>query len=140
MKKLQKTNQTKFMIEKVINKKGNKLYAKWNHYDNSFNSWIEKNIYSIDIYYMKSVNIFVNLVVVTKADLKGTTGVDTSNVPWKSDLANLEAQVDKIDTDKLKTVPADLSKLNYVVDTVKKISYEVNANSSKKNSIDTKGY
>ena len=41
-KELQKTNQEEFRIEKVIKKKGNKLYVKWKGYDNSFNSWIEK--------------------------------------------------------------------------------------------------
>ena len=44
----------------------------------------------------------------TKADLKGTTGVDTSNLAAKSDLASLKAQVHKIDVDKLNTAPADL--------------------------------
>ena len=39
-KKLQKTNQQEFRIEKVITEKGNKLYVKWKGYDNSFNSWI----------------------------------------------------------------------------------------------------
>ena len=41
-KELQKTNQEKFRIEKVIRRKGDKLYIKWKGYDNSFNSWIEK--------------------------------------------------------------------------------------------------
>ena len=41
-KKLQKSNQEEFRIEKVIKKKGNKLYVKWRGYDNSFNSWIDK--------------------------------------------------------------------------------------------------
>ena len=41
-KKLQKTNQKEFRIEKVIKKKGNKLYVKWKGYDNSFNTWIHK--------------------------------------------------------------------------------------------------
>ena len=41
-KELQKTNQKEFRIEKVIKKKGNKLYVKWNGYDDSFNSWIDK--------------------------------------------------------------------------------------------------
>ena len=36
-KELQKTNQEGFRIEKVIKKKGNKLYVKWKGYDNSFN-------------------------------------------------------------------------------------------------------
>ena len=40
---LRKTNQKEFRIEKVIKRKGNKLYVKWNGYDNSFNSWINKN-------------------------------------------------------------------------------------------------
>ena len=41
-KELQKTNQREFRIEKVIKRKGNKLYVKWKGYDNSFNSWIDK--------------------------------------------------------------------------------------------------
>ena len=39
---LQKTHQEEFRIEKVIKKKGNKLYVKWKGYDNLFNSWINK--------------------------------------------------------------------------------------------------
>ena len=39
---LQKTNQKKFRIEKVLKRKGDKLYVKWKGYDNSFNSWINK--------------------------------------------------------------------------------------------------
>ena len=39
---LQKTKQNEFRIEKVIKKKGDKLYVKWKGYDNSFNSWIDK--------------------------------------------------------------------------------------------------
>ena len=41
-KELQKTNQKEFRIEKVIKKKGNKLYVKWKGYNNVFNSWIDK--------------------------------------------------------------------------------------------------
>ena len=41
-KELQKTNQEEFRIQKVIKKKENKLYVKWNGYDNSFNGWIDK--------------------------------------------------------------------------------------------------
>ena len=41
-KELQNTNQEEFRIEKVIMKKGDKLYVKWKGYDNSFNSWIDK--------------------------------------------------------------------------------------------------
>ena len=39
---MQKTNQRQFKIEKVIKRKGNKLYVKWKGYDNSFNSCIYK--------------------------------------------------------------------------------------------------
>ena len=41
-KELRKTNQKKFRIEKVIKRKGDKLYVKWRGYDNSCNSWIDK--------------------------------------------------------------------------------------------------
>ena len=41
-KELQNTNQKEFKIEKVLKKKGDKLYVKWKGYDNSFNSWIDK--------------------------------------------------------------------------------------------------
>ena len=63
-------------------------------------------------------NIKVTLNVsnyATKADIKNFTHVDTSNFALKMNLANLKTEVDKIDTDKLKTVPVDLSKLSNVV-------------------------
>ena len=41
-KKLQKTSQEKFRVEKVLQRKGDKLYVKWKGYDNSFNSWINE--------------------------------------------------------------------------------------------------
>ena len=37
-KELEKTNKKKLRIEKVLKKKGDKLYVKWKGYDNSFNS------------------------------------------------------------------------------------------------------
>ena len=39
---LQKANQKEIRIEKVIKRKGNKLYVKWKDYDSSFNRWIDK--------------------------------------------------------------------------------------------------
>ena len=39
---LQKNNQKEFRIEKVLKKKGDKLYVKWKGYDSSFNSWTDK--------------------------------------------------------------------------------------------------
>ena len=41
-KELQKTSQKEFRIEKLIIRKGNKLYVKWKRYNKYFNSWIDK--------------------------------------------------------------------------------------------------
>ena len=41
-KKLQKTDQKEFRTEKVIKKKGDKLFVKWKGYGDFFNSWIDK--------------------------------------------------------------------------------------------------
>ena len=41
-KEFQKTNQKEFRVEKVIKRKGYKLYVKLKGYDSSFNSWIDK--------------------------------------------------------------------------------------------------
>ena len=38
----QKTNQKEFRVEKVIKRKGDKLYVKWKGYNSSFHSWIDK--------------------------------------------------------------------------------------------------
>ena len=42
-KELQKPHQKEFRIEKILKRKGNKLYVTWKGYNNSFNSWINKN-------------------------------------------------------------------------------------------------
>ena len=61
----------------------------------------------------------------TKTDLKNITHVDTSSYALKTNLAALKAEVDKIETDKLKTVPDDLAKLSNVVknEVVKKTDF-----------------
>ena len=41
-KESQKTNQQEFRIEKLTNKKVDKLYVKWKGYDSSFNIWTDK--------------------------------------------------------------------------------------------------
>ena len=51
----------------------------------------------------------------TKADLKNATGVHTSKVAKKVDLARLKSETDKLDIGKLETNRIDLSKLSYVV-------------------------
>ena len=52
----------------------------------------------------------------TKTSLKNETKVDKLSFAKKTDLANLKSGVDKIDIDKLKTVPSGLSNLNSKVD------------------------
>ena len=58
----------------------------------------------------------------TKDDTKNITHVDTSNFALTRNLANLKSEVDKLDVEKLATVPVDLSRLSNVVknDVVKK--------------------
>ena len=58
----------------------------------------------------------------TKTDLKNITHVDVSSFASKTNLAALKTEVDKIDTDKLKTAPTDLAKLTNAIenDVVKK--------------------
>ena len=63
----------------------------------------------------RDINVKVGLSnYVTKLDLKNATGVDTSKLAAKCNLASLDAKVDKIDVGKLKAVPIDLSKLSNV--------------------------
>ena len=51
----------------------------------------------------------------TKKDIKNISHIDASGFASKTNLAALKIEVDKIDTDKLKTVPNDLAKLSNVV-------------------------
>ena len=65
-----------------------------------------------------SNNIKVQLDITnyaTKDDIKNITHVDVSSYATKTNLAALKSEVDKIDVDKLKTVPVDLAKLTNVV-------------------------
>ena len=67
----------------------------------------------------------------TKTDLKNITHVDVSSFASKTNLAGLKAEVDKIDTDKLKTAPTDLAKLINAIenDVVKKTDYNTKVTS-----------
>ena len=71
----------------------------------------------------------------TKDDVKNITHVDVSSYATKTNLATLKTEVDKIDRDKLKTVPKDVAKLSNVVknDVIKKTDYN-----TKVTSIETK--
>ena len=76
-------------------------------------------------YKNSSTNIKVELDLsnyTTKDGAKNITHVDVSTYASKTNLAALKTEVDKIDTNKLKTVPEDLAKLSNVVknDVVKK--------------------
>ena len=61
----------------------------------------------------------------TKDDFKNITHVDVSSYASKTNLSALKTEVDKIDVDKLKTVPDDLAKLSNVVknEVVKKTDF-----------------
>ena len=73
-----------------------------------------------------NVNVKLDLTnYATKDDVKNITHVDMSTFASKTNLAALKTEVDKLDTDKLKTTPADLAKLTNAVDNelVKKTVY-----------------
>ena len=74
----------------------------------------------------RNINVKVDLSnYATKTDLRNVTHVDTSGFALKTNLANLKAEVDELDVDKLAPVPLDLSKLSDVVkNVVKKTVYE----------------
>ena len=70
-------------------------------------------------YKSSSNNIKVELDLTnyaTKTDLKNITHVDVNSFASKTNLAALKAEVDKIDADKLNTVPVDLAKLTNAVE------------------------
>ena len=140
-KELQKTNQKEFRIEKEGKRKEDKLYVKWKGYDNSFNSWIDKKdivqFYSIKMsqYFPKPYVAFSGDIKVTvdlsdyatRADIKNISHIDTLSFALKTNLANLKTEVDKLDIDKLKPLPDDVSKLSNVVtnEVVKRTDYNV---------------
>ena len=79
-------------------------------------------------YKRSSNNIKVGLDLsnyATKDDVKNITHIDVSGYATKTNLAALKTEVDKIDVDKLKTVPDDLAKLSNVVknEVVKKTDF-----------------
>ena len=97
-----------------------------------------KRVYYKMSYYLpcksSSNNIKVELDLTnyaTKADLKNITHVDVSSFATKTDLAALKTEVDKTDTDKLKTAPTDLPKLINAIenDVVKKTDYNTKVTS-----------
>ena len=74
----------------------------------------------------KSVKVELDLTnYVTKTDLRNITHTNVSSFASKTNLSALKTEVDKIDIDKLKTVPDDLAKLSNVVknEVVKKTDF-----------------
>ena len=78
--------------------------------------------YKMSTYYppykSSSSNVKVELDLTnyaTNTDLKHITRTDVSSFTSKTNLAALKTEVDKIDVNKLKTVPDDLAKLSNVV-------------------------
>ena len=89
----------------------------------------------------EGINVNVDLFnYATKADLKNATGIDTSKLPAKSDLASLKAELDKLDIDKLIPVSVDLRKPSDLAknDVNKKTVYDKLV--AKGNNIDTSGF
>ena len=87
------------------------------------------------------VNVKVDLSnYATKTDLKNVSHVDVNSFALKSNLANLKTEVDKLDIDKLISVPVDLSKLSDIVknDFAKMTEYDKLV--AKVNNIDTSGF
>ena len=87
------------------------------------------------------INVKVDLSnYATKAGTKNISHVDTSSFGLKTNLANSKTELDKLDIDKLKPVPTDLSKLSNVVknDVVKKDVY--NKLVTKVNAVDSSGF
>ena len=84
---------------------------------------IKKTLHEMSQYFPKryepfgrNINVKVDLShYATKDDIKNMTHVDTSSFALKTSLANLKNEVDKLDVDKLKPIPTDLSKLSNVV-------------------------
>ena len=88
-----------------------------------------------------NINVKVDLSnYATKTDLKNVTHVDTSSFALKTNLASLKTEVDKLDIDKLASVPVDLSKQSDVVknDVFKKAVYDKFV--AKVNNIDTSDF
>ena len=53
----------------------------------------------------------IYLIMKAKSDLKNAIGVDTSKFPKKVNSANLKSDLDKLDINKPKNVPINLSNL-----------------------------
>ena len=132
-KELQKTNQNEFIIEKVIKRKGNKLYVKWKQF-HLMARLMKIHCIKISKSFSKPYNRFEGNIKVTvdlfnyatKADIKNISHVNKSRFELKSNLASLKTVIQKLDIKKLAPVPVALSKLRDAVkdDVVEKTVYD----------------
>ena len=100
----------KILVKKYLEQK---KYLKEKGIDCTSNGKIEKGIDCTSNY-------------ATKTDLKNVAYVHTSSFAFKTNLANLKSEVDKLNIDKSAPVPVDLSKMSDVEknDVVKKTVYD----------------
>ena len=104
-----------------LSSKNVKRYYKMSTYHPPF-----YQVYSVLSSSSSNVKVELDLTnYATKTDLENITHVDVSSFASKTNLAALKTEVDKIDADKLNTVPVDLAKLTNAVenDLAKKTVY-----------------
>ena len=97
-KKPKKSNQKEFGIEKVIKRKGNKLYVKWKGLIILLTIALIKMIQSYKMSYFPELFTNKNKLEVeldlsnyaNKSDLKNATGVDTLQFAKKGNLADFK--------------------------------------------------
>ena len=85
---------------------------------------MKKTLYKMSQYFPKpyepfggNINVKVDLSnYATKDDIKNITHVDNSSFALKTNVGNLKTEVDKLDIDKLKSLPNNLSNLKTKVD------------------------
>ena len=83
-KNREKTSQKEFRIEKVIKRKGDKLYITWKGYDSPFNSWRnKKDIVWMSENFPKPNSLRVNVKI----------ELDLSNYATKSDFKKKEQKL-----------------------------------------------
>ena len=82
-KNCKKANQEELRIEKVIKRKGDKVYVKWKEDDHSFNNWIDSTLSR----YIKISQYFPKLYEPFRGDVNAI--VDLSNYATTTDLKNI---------------------------------------------------
>ena len=86
-----KSIQEKFRVEKVIKRKGDKLYVKWKGYNNSFNSWINSLKTKVD-------KLYIDKLAAVPVDLSKLSDVVKNDVVKKAAYDKLAAKVNNVDT------------------------------------------